>query len=198
VDRLDRVEIVARPLSATEQADLDRRAGEDEAWALERWQRGGRRWWTAVAGAGMLILAAMWWATLRYQKDIQKAAVSTIACSVLIAGFGLWDWREGRKRVSAARKRWAELRELARREPVVEMAVWPVRAWGSDAENWVIDVGEGWAVFTEWDLPQRRPTARIVFRACAAGFSWIDQEGDPCPAAPLVLGSLQETEIYVR
>ncbi len=148
------------------------------------WARSLRRW-ILLGAAVVVILGALWWATLQGGLNRSKSAAATLGgclAFVVLCGWELW---EARGRVAAVREAHARTLETALAKPVYEMTVQPARVWGSPEDGWMFDVGGGRALFADWDLPEGAATERIVASVSPAGGMWFDQSGAELSAEPL-------------
>ncbi len=176
-----RLQIHWRPLSEAEGADLERQAAE----AMEREKGRLRRWGLAmpvVTGLVAAIYAALWMATFQLQLDLTRTIVSTVASFALLAGLVFWE----RRRLAKLRADWAKRIAEAAAYPLLQTDVEAERAWFGEP-GWIFELGDGHALFADWDFPQDQPRARISWRQSQEGFHWLEQSGSSLPVGRFVI-----------
>lgn len=177
-----RFNVHTRPLSGEERDGLRQRATEAEQAELAAQQKSRR--WKVLLGAAVVIYALLWVVTVQQQLDRTKATVSTIASFSVVTGAAIWEWHARRQKIASIRRNWAESIAAAHAVEVTQIDVAPLRAWGG-ADGWIFELGDGFGLFAEWDIPQDEPKSAICWCRAGGGFHWVRQAGVPIPTSPM-------------
>jgi hypothetical protein len=179
-----RLRITQRSLTARERTDLERQAADAERLVLVGWSEALRRW-SLLGCVALAALGAFWWATLRWNLGPAKAGPFALSAGLIFLVLSGWRLHHARKGLRTIRQTWRETIDQAAVQPVFEIDVHPLRAWGSHEDGWMFDVGGSRALFVDWELPLGSPTARILAAVSPSGYDWLDQSGEELDAAPL-------------